>query len=109
MERLRRYIEQNYDRRISLAVLAAEADLSSCYISRAFHRAFGMGPVSYTNRFRIGRARELLASGESVTRTAYRCGFDNPRYFSSVFRALTGLAPRAFARGTAEGAQNCRH
>jgi YesN/AraC family two-component response regulator len=49
------------------------------------------------NRSRVKQAKALVVSTElKVTEIAFRVGFDDPAYFSRVFRRYTGRSPRAF-------------
>jgi len=47
--------------------------------------------------YRVFMAKKKLLAGYSVTDAAYECGFSNPSYFSTVFKAQTNLTPSAFA------------
>lgn len=56
-----------------------------------------MAPVARLTRRRIEQAKVMLSAGDSVTRTAHRCGFEDMHYFSSLFRKHVGVPPSEYA------------
>ena len=40
--------------------------------------------------------RALMYSGQTIQEIAFELGFDDPYYFSKVFKKVTGQAPKAF-------------
>lgn len=60
---------------------------SYAHLSRVFRRTNGVTPVGYINAVRIERAKMLLRDTDlSISQVAYRVGFENPAYFSRLFR-----------------------
>ena len=48
---------------------------------------------------RIEKAKELLLqNGCSVSETSEQLGFENPYYFSRVFKKQEGVSPREFVK-----------
>lgn len=82
---------------IAVSDLAEQLDISLSNLKRIFARFAGIGAHEYLNFFRIIKAKELLVSGESVTRTAELSGFANQAYFSAAFKRITGYTPREYA------------
>jgi len=97
MERIRRYIESNFDTAISLQTLSRISGLSPAHISRRFKQVFGTAPVAWLTRHRMEQAKVMLAAGDSVTRTAHRCGFEDMHYFSTPLRKHVGVPPSEYA------------
>lgn len=95
------YIQQHYAERLSRERIANEAGVSESYLTQVFQNELGVTPWTYLARYRITMACEaLLASDESISDIAISVGFDDPGYFSKVFRSETGMTPREFrARG----------
>ena len=72
------------------------------YMRRLFHAETGCTPMEYLTRLRIENARRLLAlpngGGHSVRQVALLCGYDDPYYFSRLFRRHTGCSPREYQK-----------
>lgn len=81
---------------LDIPALAAQCGLSAPHFRRLFRRAYLMTPVQYLTRFRVAQAKNALAAGCSVADAAGRCGFRDPKYFSTVFHRVTGATPRAW-------------
>jgi two-component system response regulator YesN len=94
----REYIEQHYgDHDLSLHVLAARANLSDSHFSVVFSQETGSTFKEYLTDIRINKAKELLRmTGLRSVDIAYQVGYNDPHYFSSVFKKHTGLSPSEF-------------
>lgn len=94
----REYIEQHYsDPDISLHVVASRVGHSPSHFCTVFSEATGRTFKAYLTELRMKRAKELLRT--SSLRTAEisdQVGYNDPHYFSLVFRKSTGLSPREF-------------
>ncbi len=91
--------QHNYWRRIRLADLAAIAQLSRTHLCTTFRRATGLTPFAYLHRYRVERARELLAESTlPIAAVAVAVGVPDPYYFSRAFRRSEGLSPAAYRR-----------
>lgn len=78
-----------------ISELVEVAGISESSLLRGFKRITGCGPIAYHAKKRIERAAWLLVNtGMSVTSIAMDMGFDDPNYFSRVFRKVLGMAPR---------------
>jgi len=96
-ENLKRYIEDNLEYRIDLALLAGMFHYNEKYLARLFKGKTGMSLGEYANQCRISRAKSLLtATDDSILSIAARCGFGNVTYFNRVFRAHSGVTPTEF-------------
>ena len=92
------YIEKNYREQVTGAQVAAECSMDTFCFSRAFKAAFGITFKEYLLRFRVKEACRLLEKPDiPITDVAYLTGFNDPSYFSKVFKRFVGLAPSAFA------------
>ncbi|MBE2201097.1 MAG: helix-turn-helix domain-containing protein [Anaerolinea sp.] len=77
--------------------VAAKANLSPSYFSAIFSDEFGESYKEYITRLRMERAKELLLTTNlKCSEIAYQSGYNDPHYFSHVFRKNTGLPPQQF-------------
>lgn len=94
------YIDQNYsDANISLQSVASHVSLSSNHFCTIFAQETKQTFIEYLTATRIKRAKELL--GGSALRTSeisYSVGYNDPHYFSYIFKKHAGLAPRDYRK-----------
>jgi AraC family transcriptional regulator of adaptative response/methylated-DNA-[protein]-cysteine methyltransferase len=84
---------------VRLDVLAASAGMSPFYFHRLFKKTTGLTPKAYAVAWRAARARETLATGESLTKAIYAAGFNSAGRFYETSNEVLGMAPRAFRKG----------
>ncbi|HKS26898.1 MAG TPA: AraC family transcriptional regulator [Pyrinomonadaceae bacterium] len=91
------FIAENYEQDLSLAELAQVAAMSTFHFAREFKRATGTTPHQYLIKFRVERAKALLAeSGMPLVEVGFRSGFSHQSHFSRLFRRLTGTTPLSY-------------
>ncbi len=90
------YTEKNFDKKITLDILAERFYLSKYTVSRYFSRYTGMSLPKYLNTIRIINAKKHLDSGKTITETAMLCGFEATSSFDRVFLAVTGMTPSKY-------------
>jgi AraC-like DNA-binding protein len=79
---------------ISLADIAAAADVNVRTLQLNFMRYRNMTPMEYLRNLRLDRARDLLTSGSvQVADAASDCGFAHQGRFASRYRARFGETP----------------
>jgi AraC-like DNA-binding protein len=84
--------------------LAARLQLSRRSLQRQFAESLGLSPSDVLTSVRVERAKELLVDpSRSIGDIAIACGFPSQSHFSTVFRAVTGVSPRAFRAELAQG------
>jgi two-component system response regulator YesN len=97
VNRMRRYVTENYADDISLKTLSQHFDLSASYMGQVFKQETGMLFTDYLCGFRIEKAKALLAEGlHKNYAVAGMVGFRNPNYFANVFKKKTGVYPSAY-------------
>jgi two-component system, response regulator YesN len=92
------YLELHYtDPELSLNEVAAQANLSASHFSVVFSQETGQTFKEYLTKIRINKAKELLRmTALRSADIAYQVGYNDPHYFSSVFKKNTGLSPIEF-------------
>lgn len=99
------YIQQHLSEDLSLELLAGQAYLSPSYFSRLFKKEMYVPLSTYINQLRVQKAQQLLRTSCGVTELAALVGFDNPKYFSQVFKKYTGKTPQDYRKSLQEGEQ----
>jgi two-component system response regulator YesN len=98
VHQVKNYLEGHFsDPDLSLDEVAAQVNLSPSYLSAVFSHETGVTFKSYLTKLRIDRARELLRTTNLKSfEVAYQSGYNDPHYFSYIFRKNTGLTPQGF-------------
>jgi AraC-like DNA-binding protein len=93
------FIETHYSKPISLQNLADQLSVSPNYTCILFQKSFNIRPFDYLNRYRIGKAKELLLEEDrSVKMIALEVGFYSSSYFIKLFKKIEGMTPVRFRR-----------
>ncbi|MBQ8145062.1 MAG: AraC family transcriptional regulator [Butyricicoccus sp.] len=77
--------------------IAKSQNITTSYFRSIFKSITGLSPIEYLNRVRILRALDLLQTTElPITEIALKVGFNDPNYFSRLFKRILGYSPRHF-------------
>ena len=92
------YIAQNYNSAFTLDNIAENIQFSPMYISRLFKKATSQTPLQYLIALRLREACRLLLSDPdlSVAEIGIRTGYEDPSYFSRIFRKHIGMYPSEY-------------
>ncbi len=92
------YISENYcDPNISLISVAKHVGLSPAHFSTIFSQTTGKTFISYLTSLRIEKAKALLAQTDmKLSAIAMEIGYNEPNYFSHVFKKSEGITPKEF-------------
>ncbi len=91
------YMQQHLDAPLQVAALASQASVSLSHYFALFKRMTGRTPIRFFIDLRMERARRLLQTTSlSVKEIAAALGYDDPFYFSRVFKSVSGIAPTEY-------------
>ncbi|MCU7491659.1 MAG: helix-turn-helix transcriptional regulator [Ignavibacteria bacterium] len=77
--------------------MALQLNLSPKYLSDLLKQETGKTAMELIHLFVISEAKNMIVSGEkSISEIAYQLGFDNPPYFSRLFKKEVGLSPKEY-------------
>lgn len=102
VQKARAYIDSRFtDADLQLNDVAAEVGLSPSHFSVVFSHEKGETFKDYLIRIRINRAQELLRTTDlKSSEIANESGYNDPHYFSMIFKKYTGLTPREYRAQT---------
>ncbi len=93
------YIEENYERPIKLNDIANSIHVNSSYLSRVFKQKTGTTITQTLRKKRIEKAKDIIKTTKTKLYTiASMVGFDDPSYFSFVFKQETGMSPAEYKK-----------
>lgn len=99
MEKAVHYFHENFSKDIEIDHYARELHMSTCWFIRSFKQYAGMPPRKYLTSIRINKARELLEStGYGIGEIGNIVGYENPLYFSRIFKKQTGASPAEYRK-----------
>lgn len=99
VEQAKRYIEEHYTEKLTLAEITEELNISAGHLSATFKKYTGITLSDYIASVKIERAKELIDTHKYLMyEISDMLGFDNPYYFSKVFKKVTGISPRDHER-----------
>ncbi len=94
-----RFLEENYERSITLSEIARECHFSEYYFSHKFKEFTGMSFIPYLTAFRLSKAIGLLKKTNfKITQIAIMCGFGNLRSFNRCFMSAYKCTPTEYKK-----------
>lgn len=82
---------------ISIDDISGQLFVSKDYLRHLFRHYTGQSPMKTIINARIEHAKNLLPNNNlTITMVAEECGFENPYYFSRIFKEITGQTPSDF-------------
>ncbi|OUW19009.1 MAG: AraC family transcriptional regulator [Opitutales bacterium TMED158] len=99
VRRARRFIEANFDKRLSLEEAAKAVNTSVRYFCKVFKDSTKMTFVEYLTRLRIEKSKNLLLNpNKRISEIAYEVGFDSLTQFNRSFKKLAGETPTQYRK-----------
>jgi AraC-like DNA-binding protein len=91
------FMWQNYMKKLTLDEIAGQVHLNPQYFSVLFKRETGESAITYLTNIRVEHAKLLLKDTSiPINEVARRVGYDDPDYFSRLFRKANGITPRQY-------------
>ena len=94
---VKKYLEENVEKNYKIKDISAHFGYSKSYLQRIFHEQTGASIASYGIELKIKLAKQLIREGNlNFTEISDKLSFDNPQYFSRVFKRIAGMTPTEF-------------
>lgn len=104
MELALQYFNEHYNQEINIEAYAASRGMSVSWFIRNFKQYARTTPMKYLVERRMANAQILLeTTNYNITEIGTIVGYDNPLYFSRIFKKQKGVSPSEYRRqGQAE-------
>jgi two-component system response regulator YesN len=97
IEEVCHYLGENYMNEIYLDNIACMEGFSRFYFSKLFKQCKGINFIDYLTMIRIDKSKELLKNPRlSVKDISYSVGYNDPNYYTSVFKKKEGISPTEY-------------
>jgi len=99
MDLAKQYFRDHYNEEISIEQYSASRNMSTSWFGKSFAEDTGVSPKQYILELRMRNAQVLLETTDgTVSEISRIVGYENPMYFSRVFRKAKGLSPANYRR-----------
>ncbi len=96
-QKMLNFIHNRYASQITLADIAASADISKSEAARCFQAYLHTSPVNYLIAYRMEKAKwQLRNNMETIAQISQKCGFSSFSYFCKMFRRQTGMTAKQY-------------
>jgi two-component system, response regulator YesN len=98
MKKVDQYLVSNFSTLSSLETVARLFRMTPSYLSGAYKKSMGVSPLKRITQLRIEKAKELLAMSPriAIKEISDAIGYDDPYYFSRIFKTVVGRSPSQF-------------
>ena len=97
IDRAKDYFRDHYNEEISIEQYAVSRNMSVSWFRKNFTLAVGVSPKQYILDLRIRNAQVLLETTDgTIGEIARIVGYENPLYFSRIFRKSKGVSPAKY-------------
>lgn len=101
------YFNENYNTKVSVDDYAESLHISTNWFIRNFKQYMKISPAQYILSLRMVNAQSLLENTEyNIGEIAEIVGYDNPLYFSRVFKKEYGVSPAQYRKNLEESTEN---
>ena len=91
------FLEKHLAQQVSLEEMAQASGLSKFHFAKKFQKQTGISPVRYFLELKIKHACELIDRTQlPIKQISSQLGYDDPYYFSRLFKKIMGLSPKQY-------------
>ncbi len=102
-----RYIQDNYDKDLNMAVVSNYISMNYSLFSYVFKQYTGMNFVNYLKAIRINEAKRLLeGTDKKIIEISSLIGYENEKHFMKIFKSVCGVSPSEYRKNARVGKLN---
>lgn len=100
VHKVQKFVSENLSQDVSVKTIADRVYLHPVYLSKIYKAETGESLGDYIIRTKMERAAFLLKnSHQKIYEITTQLGYQNPQYFSKMFKKVYGLTPHEFREG----------
>ncbi|MBC8061226.1 MAG: response regulator [Clostridiaceae bacterium] len=100
----KRFINENFNKEITLEEVSKEVSVSPHYFSRLFKEETSVNFIEYLTRIRIDKAKEFMKSSNlNIKEICFEIGYTDPNYFSYIFKKNEKITPSEYIKNFNKG------
>lgn len=93
-----KYIEDNFNKKITSKDMAAIFGVSKYHLIRSFKNSLKISPLTYQRCLRFNMAKKELKEGKDISNIAYGLGYYDQSHFTNEFYKFAGITPDAYRK-----------
>ncbi len=90
------FLEKNIYGTVCIDDICEHTNYGKTYIYETFKRNTGYSPIQYYNILKITEAKKLIREGLQFSDISNVLCFDNPHYFTRIFKRITSMTPKEY-------------
>jgi len=99
MQIAKEYMDNNYEKELTLTDVAKYVFLSQSYFAHAFKEEFNVSPKSYLLKVRVEKSKELLERSDlKISDVALSVGFSSQQRYNDIFKKYVGITPLKYRK-----------
>lgn len=99
IQKMKSLAHEFYNQGITLDEIAMELQKTPEYLGTQFHKEVSITYGNYMKQYRIEKAKKLLLGTDlKIYKIAEQVGYQDPKYFSKLFKELEGKLPAEYRK-----------
>ena len=99
IRRAQQYISQNLRNKLSVPLVAKNADVSPSYLTSLFHKHLQISPGEYIRRVKLQESKQMIREGNmNFSQIAQALQYSTIHHFSRQFKEKFGITPTEYAK-----------
>lgn len=99
LKKISSYLEEHYtNEKLCIDQMGQDLGMSRTSFYNKVKSVAGCSPSKFVTAFRMGKAKEFLMVGDSISEVAYKVGFSSTSYFTKCFKEFYNCTPSRFVK-----------